>query len=61
MSRLTVKWKDKLYDLFDPVDIADNEYSKINFEKAPSNAKLIKSRLSGKLKPAEIIILTLEP
>lgn len=34
MSRLTVKWKDKLYDLFDPVDIADNEYSKINFEKA---------------------------
>lgn len=33
MSRLTVKWKDKLYDLFDPVDIADNEYSKINFKK----------------------------
>ena len=33
MSRLTVKWKDKLYDLLDPVDIADNEYSKINFEK----------------------------
>ena len=38
-----------------------NSKSKINFEKAPSNAKLIKSRLSGKLKPAEIIILTLEP
>lgn len=33
MERLTVKWKPKSYDMFDPVDIADNEYSKINFEK----------------------------
>ena len=33
MSRLTVKWNAKVYDLLDPVDIIDNEYSKINFEK----------------------------
>ena len=33
MERLTVKWKPKSYDMFDPVDVADNEYSKINFEK----------------------------
>lgn len=33
MERLTVKWKPKLYDTFDPIDVADNEYSKINFEK----------------------------
>ena len=33
MERLTVKWKPKLYDVFDPIDVADNEYSKINFEK----------------------------
>lgn len=33
MERLTAKWKPKLYDAFDPIDVADNEYSKINFEK----------------------------
>lgn len=33
MERLTVKWKDKCYDTLDPIDIADNEYSKINYEK----------------------------
>ena len=33
MERLTVKWKDKSYDALDPIDIVDNEYSKINFEK----------------------------
>lgn len=34
--------------------------TKINFIKEPSSAKLVKSRLSGKLKPAEIIIFTLK-
>lgn len=29
MERLTVKWAD-VYDIFDPVDVVDNEYSKIN-------------------------------
>lgn len=29
MERLTVKWADKVYDIFDPVDVVD-EYSKIN-------------------------------
>ena len=33
MERLTVKWKDKGYDALDPIDIVDNEYSKINYEK----------------------------
>lgn len=33
MERLTIKWKDKVYDTLDPIDIVDNEYSKINFEK----------------------------
>ncbi len=33
MERLTIKWKDKVYDTFDPVDIMDNEYTKINYEK----------------------------
>lgn len=33
MDRLTVKWKDGLYDTFDPIDVADNEYSKINYKK----------------------------
>lgn len=33
MERLTVKWKDGVYDTLDPIDIADNEYSKINYEK----------------------------
>ena len=33
MERLTVKWKPKLYDVLDPIDIVDNEYSKANFEK----------------------------
>lgn len=33
MERLTAKWKPGLYDVFDPIDVADNEYSKINFEK----------------------------
>ena len=33
MERLTVKWKDNLYDTFDPIDVVDNEYSKINYEK----------------------------
>ena len=30
MERLTVKWANKVYDIFDPVDVVDNEYSKIN-------------------------------
>lgn len=33
MERLTVKWKDNLYDTLDPIDVVDNEYSKINYEK----------------------------
>ena len=33
VDRLTVKWKSNLYDTFDPIDIADNDYSKINYEK----------------------------
>lgn len=33
MERLTAKWRDRTYDAFDPVDIVDNEYSKINYEK----------------------------
>lgn len=33
MERLTVKWKDKVYDTFDPVDVVDNEYSKANYNK----------------------------
>ena len=33
MERLTVKWKDGLYDTFDPIDGTDNEYSKINYQK----------------------------
>ena len=33
MDRLTVKWKDKLYDTFDQIDIVGNEYSKANYEK----------------------------
>lgn len=33
MDRLTVKWKDGLYDTFDPIDVIDNEYSKINYQK----------------------------
>ena len=32
MERLTVKWTDNVYDTLDPVDIVDNEYSKINYE-----------------------------
>ena len=33
MERLTVKWTDGVYDTFDPVDVVDNEYSKINYKK----------------------------
>ena len=33
MDRLTVKWTDKVYDTLDTVDILDNEYSKINYNK----------------------------
>lgn len=33
MERLTVKWTDKVYDTFDPVDVVDNEYSKANYNK----------------------------
>lgn len=33
MKRLTEKWKDKVYDTFDPVDVVDNEYSKANYNK----------------------------
>lgn len=33
MERLTVKWKERLYDTFDPIDVDDNEYSKINYQK----------------------------
>lgn len=33
MERLTVKWVDKVYDTFDPVDVVDNEYSKANYNK----------------------------
>lgn len=33
MDRLTMMWTDGVYDTFNPVDIVDNEYSKINYEK----------------------------
>lgn len=33
MERLTVKWADKVYDTFDPVDVVDNGYSKANYNK----------------------------
>ena len=33
MERLTVKWADKVYDTFDPIDVVDNEYSKANYNK----------------------------
>ena len=33
MERLTVGWAENSYDTFDPIDIVDNEYSKINYEK----------------------------
>lgn len=33
MERLTVKWADRVYDTFDPVDVVDNEYSKANYNK----------------------------
>lgn len=33
MERLTVKWANKVYDTFDPVDVVDNEYSKANYNK----------------------------
>ena len=33
MERLTMKWKNGVYDTFNPIDIEDNEYSKINYEK----------------------------
>ena len=33
MERLTVKWTDKVYDTFEPVDIVGSEYSKINYKK----------------------------
>ena len=31
MERLTVKWTNKVYGTLDPVDILNNEYSKINY------------------------------
>lgn len=37
-----------------------NQKTKINFIKAPLASKLVKSRFTGKLKPAEIIIFTLQ-
>lgn len=33
MSRLTVHWNDLTYDTFDPIDLAEDEYSRVNFEK----------------------------
>ena len=33
MERLTVKWANKVYDTFDPIDVVDNEYSKANYNK----------------------------
>ena len=33
MERLTAKLKDGLYDTFDPIDVTNNEYSKINYQK----------------------------
>ena len=33
MERLTVVLAKNSYDTFDPIDIVDNEYSKINYEK----------------------------
>ena len=33
MERLTVRWTNKVYDTFDPVDVVNNEYSKINYNK----------------------------
>ena len=32
MKRLTTPWMDGTFDTFDPIDIYDNEYSKINFQ-----------------------------
>ena len=32
MERLTTTWNDGSFDTFDPIDIVDNEYSKINFQ-----------------------------
>ncbi|MBE7705129.1 MAG: hypothetical protein E7Z90_04870 [Cyanobacteria bacterium SIG29] len=37
-----------------------NKKTIVNFEKEPTGASLIKSRLTGKLKPAEIILITLQ-
>lgn len=37
-----------------------NKKSIINFIKEPTGAKLVKTRFAGKLKPAEIVVLTLE-
>ena len=33
MERLTTPWMDGTFDTFDPIDIVDNEYSKINYER----------------------------
>ena len=33
VERLTTHWMDGTYDTFNPIDIADNDYSKINYEK----------------------------
>lgn len=32
MERLTTPWSDGSFDTFDPIDIVDNEYSRINYE-----------------------------
>lgn len=37
-----------------------NQKTSVDFIKAPSEAKLVKSRIIGKLKPAEIIVFTLQ-
>lgn len=32
-GRLTTLWVDGSFDTFDPIDIVDNEYSRVNYEK----------------------------
>lgn len=36
MERLTVKYGDNTYDVLDPIDIIDNEYTKENYRKLVS-------------------------
>lgn len=53
MERLTVRWTNKVYDTFDPVDVVNNEYSKINYNKIltklgnPKAEKLLTIEIGG--------------